>query len=426
MKTVSKLLSLMLVLAILLTLTISSASAADVVLRGMHWNSSTVEHERYQKTFDAFMAANPNIEIQFEWFPTGFAEKLVALFADGSAPDFFATYVGDLGQRVNAGFIQPITDRFNAENYNMDDLLDSAVIRYGEDIYSVLAAVTPQVLFYNKNMFDAAGVSYPTDEWTWADMLEAAKKLTIKDGDKIVQYGFQCDEYCRVWLSKFWSDGGKCFDNEDDPTKSTFNDAIGAEAAQYLLDLVQSFGVAPPPGVPGALGYREVFTNSGVAMVLDGSWMTAQYDKAEGFDLGVALVPMGKVKRGGWMAPTGMMMSATTKHPDEVWQFLKYFFGNENSIYFGGYGDTGTMAGVPVWRSAYTDSRWKAGDISETIRRQAEGAPVEMKWQGYGTWFWNYLNVGLQEVVMTGGDPVAMLDSVAARTDAEVLTEIER
>lgn len=421
-----KLLSLMLVLAIFLTLVVSTASASEVVLRGMHWNSSTVEHERYQKTFDAFMAANPGIEIQFEWFPTGFAEKLVALFADGNAPDFFATYVGDLGRRVNAGFIQPITDRFNAANYDMNDLLDSAVIRYGGEIYSVLAAVTPQVLFYNKNLFDAAGVAYPTDDWKWEDMAEAAKKLVVKDGDKITQYGFQCDEYNRVWLSKFWSDGGKCFDNEDDPTKSTFNDAIGAEAAQYLLDLVQAFGVAPQPGIPGALGYREVFTNSGVAMVLDGSWMTAQYDKAEGFDLGVAKVPMGKVKRGGWMAPTGFMMSATTKHPDEVWKFLQYLFGYENSIYFGGYGDTGTMAGVPVWRSAYKDPRWKAGEISETIRAQAEGAPVEMKWQGYGTWFWDYLNVGLQEMVLTGGDPLTMLNDVAARTDAEVLPEIER
>jgi len=416
----------MLVLVMVLTLTFSTAMAEEMVLRGMHWNSSTVEHERYQKTFDSFMEANPNIKIEFEWFPTGFAEKLVALFADGSAPDFFATHTADLGQRVNAGFIQPITERFNAENYDMNDLIDSAVITYGGEIYTVLSAVTPQVLYYNKNIFDAAGVPYPTDDWTWDDLLETAQKLVVKDGDKIIQFGFQCDEYSRVWLSKFWSDGGVAFDDEGDPRKSTFNDAIGVEAAQYLVDLVQGYGVAPPPGIPGALGYREVFTNGGVAMVLDGSWMTAQYDKAEGFDLGVALVPMGKVKRGGWIAPTGMMMSATTKNPDAVWEFLKYFFSYENSIYFGGYGDTGTMAGVPVWRSAYNDARWKAGEISETIRRQAEVSPVEMKWQGFNTWFWNYLSTSLQELVMTNGDPVAVMNDLAARTDAEILPEIER
>jgi len=328
--------------------------------------------------------------------------------------------------RITRGLIQPVTDRYNAENFDLTDLLESAVITYKDDVYAILPVVQPQMLYYNKTMFDNANVPYPTEEWTWQDLLDTAQLLTIKEGDKVVQYGFQCDEYSRVWMSKFWSDGGVAFDNEDDPTKSTFNDEIGAKAAQYLVDLVQGYGVAPPPGVSGALGYREVFTNKGVAMILDGSWMTAQYATGLGDELGVSMVPLGEVKRGGWLAPTGMFMSTTTKYPDEVWEFQKYLSGYENSIYFGGYGDTGMMAGVPVWRSAYNDERWTPSEMSETIRRQAETAKVEMKWQGYGTWYWDYINVALQELVLEGGDPLGKLNELARRTDAEVLSEIER
>jgi len=201
-----KILSLLLVAIMLLSLA-SLAAAEDVVIRGMHWNSSTVEHERYQLTFDRFKEKT-GITVDFEWFPTGFAEKLAALFADKNAPDFFATYVGDLGMRITRGLIQPVTEYFNAENFDMTDLLESAVITYQGDVYAVLPMMQPQMLYYNKALFDSAGVAYPTDEWTWQDLLDAAKLLTVKDGEKVTQYGFQCDEYSRVWMSKFWSDGG--------------------------------------------------------------------------------------------------------------------------------------------------------------------------------------------------------------------------
>ena len=66
------------------------------------------------------------------------------------------------------------------------------------------------ILYYNKDLFDKAGVAYPTNDWTWNDMLAAAKKLTLdtnKDG-KIDQWGFAVNNIVWVWAGFVWGNGG--------------------------------------------------------------------------------------------------------------------------------------------------------------------------------------------------------------------------
>jgi len=410
----------------------SSGSAAagtkEVTLRGMHWTSSTADQQRSNDRFLEFTKKFPNIKIQFEWYPQGFAEKLTALFASNDAPDFFANYVGDLGLRVKNGYLKALTPYFNRDGFDKNpDLLPNAVVKYNGDVYGVVQVVQPQVLYYNKALFDKAGVPYPNDNWTWKDLQDNAQKLTVKDASgKITQYGFQCDEYCRVWISHFQSNGGQAFDNRDNPTKVTFNNDLGVESAQYLYDLVQSLNVSPPPGIVGVLGHRDSFANGIVAMILDGSWMNISFAQKEGLNYGVALVPNGRVSRGGWIAPTHFAMSSTTKNPEETWTFLKWWFGYDNSLSFSGYGKTLTSTGLPVWKSAYNDPAFKPDEQVSMIGKMVQYSVPDMTFQLFGTWYWDTLNVGLQEMVGNKQDPKAAIDHIAQLTQKNVLDEIER
>ncbi|MCL2318721.1 MAG: extracellular solute-binding protein, partial [Treponema sp.] len=274
-------------------------------------------------------------------------------------------------------------------------------------------------------LFDKAGVPYPTEKWTWQDMADAAKKLTVKDASgKIIQYGFQYDEYCRLWISHFQSNGGQAFDNRDKPTKVTFNNDLGVASAQYLFDLVQSLNVSPPPGVAGVLGHRDSFANGIVAMILDGSWMNTQFAQKEGMKYGVALVPLGKVARGGWIAPTHYAMSGKTKYPDQVWTYLKWWFSYDNSMSFSGYGDAIKSAGMPVWKSAYTDPKFKPDEQVSMIAKQVTYSVPDMTFQYFGTWYWDTLNVGLQEMVGNKIAPKTAIETIAQRTQKNVLDEI--
>lgn len=403
----------------------AAPAAGEVVLRGMHWVSSTAEQAAYNEKFAEFEKQNPGIKIKWEWYPQGYAEKLTALFASNQAPDVFMNYVGDLGDRVTKGFMAPLTSYFKADGFDGNtDLFPNAVIKYNGDIYGILDVITPQVLYYNKDIFDKAGVPYPSDNWTWDDLKNAATKLTIKDGGKITQYGFQTDEYCRVWLSHFWSNGGKVFDSEEKPTKPTFTGPEGVAAAQYLVDMVQTLGVAPPPGVAGGLGFREAFTNGKTAMTLDGSWMNSQYAQKQGLNYDVALVPKGSVKRGGWMAPTAASMSTQTKYKEQAWKYIKFCFSYDSSMRRAGYGDPLKSSGVPVWKSAYKDAKWKPSHQIEMIAKQAEFAQTEMAFQYYGVWFWDTLNAGLQDMLANKKDPQTAMNQIAAKTEKDVLSQI--
>ena len=404
-----------------------SPASGPVTLRGMHWTSSTVEQERVNARFEVFTRQFPDIKIDFQWFPQGYAERLTALFAANDAPDIFACYVGDLGVRAKSGFMQPLTPFFNRDGFNRnDDLMQNAVITFQGDIYGIVHVLQPQILFYNKDHFDKAGVPYPTDNWTWRDMQEAARRMTITEGGRIVQYGFQYDEYCRLWTSHFQSNGGQAFDNRDMPTRVNFNNDLGIESAQYLYDLVQSLNVSPPPGVVGVLGHRDSFANGLVSMILDGSWMNTQFAQMEGLNYGVGLVPMGRTTRGGWIAPTIYTMSSTTKYPEQVWTFLKWWWGYENSMFISGYGNALDSAGMPVWKSAYRDPAWKPDANVTNIGRMVEYSVPDMTFQYFGTWYWDTLNAGLQEMVGNKIDPRTAMNTISQRTQRDVLDEIER
>ena len=93
------------------------------------------------------------------------------------------------------------------------------------------------VLFYNKDMFDAAGMAYPTASWTWDDLRAAAKQLTLdKNGDGIAdQYGFSCDlwdmELC--WSEAIWAYGGEVINA--DHTKTQLGEPTGTPGLAVVL-----------------------------------------------------------------------------------------------------------------------------------------------------------------------------------------------
>mgnify|MGYP000234782395 CR=1 FL=1 len=129
-------------------------------------------------------------------------------------------------------------------------------------------------LYFNKTLFDEANVEYPNEDWTWDDLIAAAKDLTKKDGDVTTQYGFQCDEYNRMFLSILRSYGGEVFNDMENPTEAIYNSEAGVKAVNVLLELVRGIGAAPLPADPGSqgtIGYREAFYNGQAAMILDGS-----------------------------------------------------------------------------------------------------------------------------------------------------------
>jgi multiple sugar transport system substrate-binding protein len=170
----------------------------------------------WQHIVDDFQAANPNIKVNVEvsdW--DSYWTKLKTLLAANTPPDVFAMdaplYL-DYQSRGVLLNLQPYIDK-------TPGLLDGfypvtlEAYKLPDGYYGMPRDFQTVVLFYNKDMFDAANVAYPTADWTYDDLRTAAKSLTLdQNGDgTIEQWGFSTDLWDMelFWSEAIWSWGGE-------------------------------------------------------------------------------------------------------------------------------------------------------------------------------------------------------------------------
>ncbi len=177
-------------------------------------------------------------------------------------------------------------------------------------------------MYYNKTMFDKSGLPYPTPKWTWEDFKTAAKLLT-KDANNdgvVEQYGAICPSFESV----IWSFGGDILDNPFNPTKCIVNNPNTVRALNFLAQLFQE-KIVVPPGVYREQVPYEMFSTGRLGMFFDGRWRVPDFVKIKEFYWDVVNVPGGIAQHGG----TAYAISADTKHPEEAWQFVKFYTSHE-------------------------------------------------------------------------------------------------
>lgn len=209
--------------------------------------------------------------------------KLQTQLAAGTPPDIGIADYGRVVSYARDGVILNIEEQVNLSGFSMDKMMPAALAQYrwkeGDfdsgnpegDLYGLPADAQPQVMVYNKKMFDEAGVAYPTDDWTWDDMLEAAKKLTKADQS---QYGFFLSPGL-MWRGIWVNSAGGSF-HTPDYKKSTINSAETKEAFQWLWDAIWVHKVSPLPLAPNSQAPNP-FLSRQVAMTIDGVWWLTDF-----------------------------------------------------------------------------------------------------------------------------------------------------
>ena len=277
---------------------------------------------------EAFHAANPNITVDVDvsdWEP--YWDKLQTGIAGGAAPDVFAMdgpLFPDYQSRDVLLNLKPLIDR---DGYDLTQLADQGVADFttadgGQ--YGIPRDLNTIVLYYNKDMFDAAGIPYPDDTWDWAKLTEVAKQLTKPDanGDGIPdQFGFYTEttDMENFWLSAVWQNGGDVLAPDGKSTVLGTDQAAGG--IQFLQDLIWKDKVMPDPAVSATMG--DAFEQKQAAMESNGSWLVPTH-QAAGINLGIAPLPKGPAGRFTSVNPTGAVVYKGSKNPDAAWEFVKY------------------------------------------------------------------------------------------------------
>ena len=250
----------------------------------------------------------------------------------GSLPDVFWMHSNESERYMSNDMLLDLTDKISAS-----EVIDPA--NYPEDIwglytydgkyYAVPKDGDTIALWYNKAMFDEAGLDYPTADWTWEDVGEAAKKLTKEDGS---QYGMALrnDNNQAGYYNMIYDNGG--FIISDDKKTSGWDDPKTIEAMQVLEGWIND-GVMPSLETMSENGEDVLFQSGKVAMVFQGSWMLAAYKDNEYTAANCDVVELPKNGQTGRRSSVynglGWAASASGEHTEEAWQLIEYLGSKE-------------------------------------------------------------------------------------------------
>ena len=266
--------------------------------------AQTVEIEYWQYVFDArvkamnelikrFEAANPNIKVKQTTFPyADYQTKIAAAMPAGQGPDVVQLFYGWLDNFVGAKFIQPLPrDAFPPAAIEKDFYpIVSAMKRDGE-YYALPTAVRSLALFYNKKLFQEAGLDPNTPPKTVDELLDMAKKTTKRDGvGNMLSAGITLDfpgqdyHWWRETLLR--QNGGAPY--SDDNKKVTYDSEAGAKSLNWYADLQRTHKV-------GQVGFMDegqaAFRAGRAAMTIDGSFRLGAFGGIKAFEWGVAELP---------------------------------------------------------------------------------------------------------------------------------------
>ncbi|RUS46046.1 sugar ABC transporter substrate-binding protein [Cohnella sp. AR92] len=294
-----------------------AASGDKVTLTYAIWDSN--QEKGLRTIADEFEAANPNIKVNIEvtgW--TDYWTMLEAGATGGSLPDVFWMHSNEIYRYASNGMLLDLNDRIaSSQSVKLENFPEglNQIYNFQGKQFAVPKDFDTIGLWYNKTMFDAAGVKYPDESWTWDDLYSAAKALT-KDG----VYGFLAPMHNQEGYYNFvYQNGGTII---TDDKKSGYDDPKTIEALKFYINFVKE-GLSP--AVFDDAARAELIKNGKVAMGYFGSWNLSGFTEneymAKNFD--VAVLPK-KEKQASIYNGLGNAIAYNTKHPDEAWKFVEY------------------------------------------------------------------------------------------------------
>ena len=339
-----------------------------------------------QEIADDFTKENPNVNITVNVSDCDtYWDKLQTQLAAGTPPDVFAMDAPLYPDYQSRGVLLNIQPYIEKDNFDLTDFYETSLICYNtaDGYYGLPRDIQPSVMYYNKDMFDEAGVPYPDDTWTWDTLTEMGQKLTKdRDGDGTTdEFAIWADLWDMelYWASAIWQNEGEILNA--DYTKTLLGEPAAMGAWQYFYDLIFKYKIMPTPSVAEQFG--DPFESGNAAMTPAGHWVVPLYSKVD-FNWDVAPLPKG-IARASIVNSVGFVVAKDSKHPDESWAFLKHLIGPKGQTKV-----TSLGLGVPAIKSIANSDvylKQQTADINHKLFLDAmEYAKVKPCFRGYDEW----------------------------------------
>jgi multiple sugar transport system substrate-binding protein len=368
----------------------AAAGGEQVTLTYGMWDQN--QQPAMQKTIDEFQKQHPNIKVDIQLTPwANYWDKLKTAAAGGEINDVLWMNGPYFPFYASKGLLLDLQPYMDKDKLPLDKYPSTilGLYKYKDHYYAGPRDFDTIALFYNKDLFDAAGVKYPDDTWDWNTMLDAAKKLTkAPDQWGMVVWNSGQEQY----MNFMYANGGAIL--SDDKTKCTLDQPQSIQAFQFLVDMIYKDKVSQQPPAMG--DDPTVFFQQGkAAMITTGSWNVGPYSQNLKFKWGIAPLPKSPNtgNRVSVIHGLGNVISAKTKHPDEAWEFVKFMANQPGQQILA---DTGTQ--IPTleglaknWQDAHKDQQTQIFQDATKYSKEYPASVTFSEWN-------DVLNKGLTQI----------------------------
>ena len=257
-------------------------------LRLAEWNAAS------PTIIEAFEESHPGIKVEVEEIP--FSELVsqinLRMGADDTSIDVLSVDVPLVSSYGYRDWLLPLDDVFTEEE--KADWLPAALNAgsYQGNLLAAPVSTSTQLLYYNKDAFDAAGITPPGEDerWTWEQVADAAQQLQSGDGDQADVWGFQWEQTTAPYqlLPLMGSLGGEYIGGDGLSVDGVVNSEEWIQAAQFYYDMFNTYGVSPQGD---AVGAADLFVNGNLAMLVAGPWQISNFAENTDFEWGVSRHP---------------------------------------------------------------------------------------------------------------------------------------
>jgi multiple sugar transport system substrate-binding protein len=288
------------------------------------------ERDAYASLVEAFHEAHPEIHVEMAHIPSDseYRSRLVTDFAAGTAPDITLMNYRRIPSFAAQNLLEPVGPYLEESDLISPEEFYPVTIEaftWQGTLLCIPQNISSLVVYYNADLFDAAGLTYPPDDWTWDDFVDTAVALTQDvDGDGTTdQYGLGVDPSLYRLSPFIWQNSAPLVDNDARPSRLTLTRPPTLEALQWFVDLSQVHHVVPTREEEASQDSESRFVAGTTAMFLDSRRGTPTYREIESFTWDVAPLPTGE-RQAGILHSDAYCMSASTENKDAAWTFIEF------------------------------------------------------------------------------------------------------
>jgi multiple sugar transport system substrate-binding protein len=290
----------------------------------------TAEKKAYEDLVAAFHGKFPSIKVNLQHVPSqsDYRKRLGTDFAAGTPADIVLINYRRYASFAANGVLEPLGPYLEKSSIIKEaDFYSESVepFRWNGALMCIPQNLSSLVVYYNKALFDQAGLAYPKDDWTWDDFLKTAQALTKDtDGDGATdQYGLGTEASIFRVAPFIWQNGGDMVDDPVKPTRLTLDTPEAKAAIQWFVELQTKHHVAPDNVQEKAEDSETRFQNGRLGMFLNSRRGVPTYREISGFDWDVAPLPR-NTQQAGILHADAYCMPKVSKNKAATWTFIEF------------------------------------------------------------------------------------------------------